>query len=234
MPTPLCTIAANVRAKRERRKDARPGELLAAALQLFVEKGFAATRAEEVARRAGVSKGTLFLYFASKEDLFKAVVRENLSGQFPQWNARFEAYEGSTADLVRLFLGQWWETVGNSPVSGIVKLMMSEASNFPELAAFYEQEVIQPGSRLIQRILQRGMDRGEFAPIDLDYGVYTLLAPMLFLATWKHSFGACAQFSNAIDPAQYLRVQSEVILRGLAAGAATAPSSPPQPLPQQS
>jgi TetR/AcrR family transcriptional regulator len=225
MPTKtLCSIAANVRAKRERRKDARPGELLAAALQLFVEKGFAATRAEEVARRAGVSKGTLFLYFSSKEELFKAVVRENISGQFPQWNARFEAYEGSTADLVRLFLTQWWETVGNSPISGIVKLMTSEASNFPELAAFYEQEVIEPGSQLIQRILQRGIARGEFAPLDLRYGVYTLLAPMLFLATWKHSFGACAQFCNAIDPREYLRVQSEIILRGLAA----APTSLPQ------
>ena len=217
----LCSIAATVRAKRERRKEARPGELLAAALQLFVEKGFAATRAEEVARRAGVSKGTLFLYFSSKEELFKAVVRENISGQFPQWNARFEAYQGSTADLVRLFLMQWWETVGNSPISGIIKLMTSEASNFPELAAFYEQEVIQPGFQLIQRILQRGIDRGEFAPIDLRYGVYTLLAPMLFLATWKHSFGACAQFSNDINPTEYLRVQAEVILRGLAATPST-------------
>lgn len=218
MPSnPLCSIAATVRAKRERRKEDRPGELLAAALQLFVEKGFAATRAEEVARRAGVSKGTLFLYFASKEELFKAVVRENLSGQFPEWNARFDAYQGSTSDLVRLFLMQWWETVGNSPISGIIKLMTSEASNFPELAAFYEHEVIQPGSLLIQRILQRGIDSGEFAPIDLRYGVYTLLAPMLFLATWKHSFGACAQFCNDIQPTDYLRVQSEVILRGLAA-----------------
>jgi TetR/AcrR family transcriptional regulator len=223
--TTLCSIAANVRAKRERRKDARPGELLTAALQLFVEKGFAATRAEEVARRAGVSKGTLFLYFSSKEELFKAVVRENISGQFPQWNARFEAYEGSTADLVRLFLTQWWETVGNGPVSGIIKLMMSEASNFPELAAFYEQEVIEPGSQLIQRILQRGIASGEFAPLDLRYGVYTLLAPMLFLATWKHSFGACPQFCNVIDPQEYLRVQSEIILRGLAA-APTARNKP--------
>ncbi|TXH89412.1 MAG: TetR/AcrR family transcriptional regulator [Rhodoferax sp.] len=224
MPTTtLCTIAANVRAKRERRKEARPGELLAAALQLFVEKGFAATRAEEVARRAGVSKGTLFLYFSSKDELFKAVVRENISGQFPEWNARFEAYQGSTADLVRLFLMQWWETIGNSPISGIVKLMMSEASNFPELAEFYEQEVIQPGSQLIQRILQRGIDSGEFAPIDLHYGTYTLLTPMLFLATWKHSFGACSKLAHNIDPSDYLRIQSEVILRGLAAPSTTRP-----------
>lgn len=80
---PICQVAAKVGAKRERRKDARPGELLAAALELFVEKGFAATRAEEVAKRAGVQRDLLFLYFSSKEELFKAVVRENISGRFP-------------------------------------------------------------------------------------------------------------------------------------------------------
>lgn len=80
--------------KRERRKEARPGELLDAALDLFVEKGFAATRAEEVAARAGVSKGTLFLYFQSKEELFKAVITENIAGRFNEWNAEFEAFTG--------------------------------------------------------------------------------------------------------------------------------------------
>src|SRR3954464_3611080 len=86
-------------AKRERRKEARPGELIQAALELFVEKGFAATRSEEVAARAGVSKGTLFLYFQSKEDLLRAVITENLAGRFPEWNEEFEAFEGSTADM---------------------------------------------------------------------------------------------------------------------------------------
>src|SRR3569832_776286 len=88
-------------AKRERRKEARPGELLDAALDLFVEKGFAAARAEEVAARAGVSKGTLILYFPSKEELFKAVVRENFSGRFQQWNQEFEKFEGSSAVMIR-------------------------------------------------------------------------------------------------------------------------------------
>lgn len=228
MPTSFCQLLSPNVGKRQRRKEDRPKELLAAALQLFVEKGFAATRAEEVARMAGVSKGTLFLYFSSKEELFKAVVRENISGNFPQWNARFEAFEGSTADMVRVFLAQWWETIGDSPVSGIVKLMTSEASNFPELAAFYEQEVIIPGSELIQRILRRGVERGEFVPMDPHYGVYTLLAPMLFLATWKHSFGACQQFSQHIQPAEYLRTQAEFIVRGLSV-ARPSPSAPASP-----
>jgi len=214
-PVTLCSIAATVRAKHARRKEARPGELLAAALELFVEKGFAATRAEEVAKRAGVSKGTLFLYFSSKEELFKAVVRENISGRYPEWNAKFEAYQGSTADLLRLFMRQWWTDVGDSHVSGISKLMMSEASNFPELAAFYQQEVITPGSALIQRILQRGIDLGEFGPINMKYGVYTILAPMLFLATWKHSFGTCSDAGATLVPEDYLAVQVETILYGL-------------------
>lgn len=203
------------RAKRERRKEARPGELLAAALDLFVEKGFAATRAEEVAHRAGVSKGTLFLYFASKEELFKAVVRENIAGRFPEWNAEFEAFQGSTAELLRYCLQTWWTRVGATKASGITKLMMSEAGNFPELAAFYQKEVIEPGHDLIRRILQRGMDSGEFRAINLDYGVYTVMAPMIFLMTWSNSLGACAGRSLDLVPHEYLATQVNTILYGL-------------------
>lgn len=215
-------------ARHERRKDARPGELLDAALALFVEKGFAATRAEEVAKRAGVSKGTLFLYFASKEELFKAVVRENISGRFVEWNAEFASFEGSTADLLRICMNIWWERLGSTKASGITKLMMSEARNFPELAAFYEHEVIQPGNELIQRVLQRGMDRGEFRPIDMKYGVYIVLAPMLFLAMWKHSLGTCSASAQLI-PEEYISVQVETILHGLSIR-----QPPPTPITEKS
>src|SRR3954449_9498234 len=122
-------------AKRERRKEARPGELLDAALDLFVEKGFAATRSEEVAAHAGVSKGTLFLYFPSKEELFKAVVRENISGRFTEWEQEFASFEGSAAEMVRYCMRVWWERIGTTRVSGIVKLIMSEARNFPDIAS---------------------------------------------------------------------------------------------------
>ena len=204
MMIPLFLSDTQVHTKRERRKQARPGELLAAALDLFVEKGYAATRVEEVARHAGVSKGTLFLYFASKEELFKAVVRDNIAERFPQWNAELEAFNGSTAELLRHSMLLWWERVGATKVSGITKLMMSEASNFPELAAFYQREVIEPGHELIRRILQRGVDRGEFRRIDLKYGVYTVLAPMIFLMTWKHSLGAYTSDTLRLVPEDYL------------------------------
>jgi TetR/AcrR family transcriptional regulator len=221
---PISEITAKVVAKRERRKDARPGELLAAALELFVEKGFAATRAEEVAKRAGVSKGTLFLYFASKEELFKAVVRENISGRFTEWNAEFDSFQGSSAEMLRYSVRAWWDRIGSTKASGITKLMMSEAGNFPELAAFYQHEVIQPGNDLLRRVLQRGVDRGEFEPMDLKYGVYIVLAPMLFLAMWKHSLGTCTTPGMEIDPDHYITVQVETLLLGLAKRSTKGPS----------
>jgi TetR/AcrR family transcriptional regulator len=202
-------------ARRERRKGARPGELLDAALDLFVEKGFAATRSEEVAARAGVSKGTLFLYFPSKEELFKAVVRENISGRFAEWQGEFETFEGSTADMVRYCMRVWWERIGATRASGITKLMMSEARNFPELAVFYQQEVIRPCIELVRRILKRGVDRGEFRDIDLEYSVYGIVSPMIFLVMMKHSLGACVPQDYPLDPERYIAAQVENLLQGL-------------------
>ena len=201
-------------ARRSRRKDARPGELLAAALTLFVEKGFAATRVEEIAQQAGVSKGTLFLYFPSKEELFKAVVRENISVRFAEWDAEISDFTGPTSELLRECLFGWWERIGSTMASGISKLMMSEAKNFPELAEFYRREVIQPGNALIERILQRGIARGEFRQIDVSSGVFLVLAPMLFLAMWKHSLGTCCGSPTELDPQKYLTAQLDILLRG--------------------
>ncbi len=211
----FCNRTPEGAVKRERRKEARPGELLDAALALFVEKGFAATRVEEVAARAGVSKGTLFLYFPSKDELFKAVVRENLSGRFSQWNDEFESFEGSTAEMIGYCMNTWWERVGATRASGITKLMMSEAKNFPEIAAFYQHEVIQPGQALIRRILQRGMDRGEFRAMDLDYAVYSVVAPMIFLILSKHSTGVCIPDHLELDPKKYIASQLAIVLHGI-------------------
>jgi TetR/AcrR family transcriptional regulator len=201
--------------RRGRRKEARPGELLDAALDLFVEKGFAATRAEEVAARAGVSKGTLFLYFPSKEELFKAVVRENISGRFAEWEEEFKTFEGSTADMVRYCMRVWWERIGSTPASGITKLIISEARNFPDIAAFYQQEVIRPANQLIRRILQRGVERGEFRPLDIEYSVFSIVAPMVFLIMTKHSLGACVPQEYPLDPVRYIDAQLENLLQGL-------------------
>jgi AcrR family transcriptional regulator len=218
-PSSCAQITHEPRARRERRKDARPGELLEAALGVFVEKGFAATRVEEVAHRAGVSKGTLFLYFPSKLDLFKAVVRENIAGRFAEWNAEFESFTGSTADMVRYCMHQWWERIGDTPASGITKLVMSEGAQFPDLAEFYRQEVIIPGNHLIRKILQRGIERGEFRTLNVDLAIYSIIAPMIFIIMWKHSIGSCCAVHNVdgepIDPQAFIASQAEILLKGL-------------------
>jgi AcrR family transcriptional regulator len=211
---PKRTSLPDSQARRSRRKEARPGELLSAALDLFVEKGFAATRVEEVAQRAGVSKGTIFLYFPSKEELFKAVVRENISGRFAEWSDEIDRFEGSAHDMLHHCLFNWWERIGSTQASGIPKLIMSEAQNFPELASFYQQEVMQPGKTLIERILRRGVARGEFRPMDFTYGAYLVLAPMLFLALWKHSLGPCCSDHAQLDPHKYLEAQLDMLIHG--------------------
>jgi AcrR family transcriptional regulator len=203
--------------KRERRKEARPGELLDAALALFVEKGFAATRVEEVASHAGVSKGTLFLYFPTKEDLFKAVIRENIGKLFPVWNEEIKRFTGSSGDMLRYAMLSWWHQIGNTPASGIAKLVISEAQNFPDIAAFYQDEVIRPGNALLRQILARGVASGEFRPLALDQAVYTVVAPMIFMMMWKHSIGACAASADIVDPERFIHMQVDVLLHGMTA-----------------
>jgi AcrR family transcriptional regulator len=208
--------ASSLAHKRERRKEARPGELLDAALNLFVEKGFAATRMEEVATRAGVSKGTVFLYFPSKEELFKAVVRENISGRFEEWNAELLRYEGSAGDMLHHCMTSWWQRVGSTQASGITKLLISEGGNYPDIVEFYQNEVVQPGHALIRQVLKRGIDRGEFRAINLDFAVYGVVAAMMFLILSKHA-AACLPNKQALDPDAYIANQVALLLQGLSA-----------------
>ena len=206
------SIAAPAPPRRERRKQARPGELVDAALALFVEKGFAATRVEEVAARAGVSKGTLFLYFPSKEALFKAVVHENAARHLDDAMREVADFTGSSAELLCEFIRRWWTQYGGTPAAGLTKLMMSEAANFPELARFYQDEVVQPGHRLLRLILQRGIERGEFRPLDLETAIDVIYAPLMMLVVWRSSMCFCAK---ATDPADYLKTHFDLLVQGL-------------------
>jgi TetR/AcrR family transcriptional regulator len=202
--------------KRERRKQDRPGELLEAALDLFVEKGYAATRVEEVAARAGVSKGTLFLYFPSKEDLFKAVVRVSVVEPVIQGAAEVANFQGTCGKLLEWMMLQWWHRYGDTKASGISKLVMSEASNFPELAQFYRTEVIEPGHALVRHVLQKGIDQGEFRPVNVELALHSVMTPLLFLVMWKHSMGPCCPSHEQIDPQAFISQHAQLLTRGLA------------------
>jgi AcrR family transcriptional regulator len=188
--------------------------LLDAALDLFVEKGFAATRSEEVAMRAGVSKGTLYLYYPSKEELLKEVVRQNVVNRIAEGVDLVRDYEGSSAELLAKVLRLWWQRVGEPRTSGILKLMISEARNFPEIAQFYVDEVIRPSNAMLSQLLQRGIDGGEFRPIVVADVVHALVTPLLFMIMNKHSLAACA-VGGLRDPVAVIEAQIDLALNGL-------------------
>ena len=204
---------------RQRRKEARPGELAAAAIEMFIEKGFAATRLEDIAARAGVSKGTVYLYFDSKEALFKAAVEAGIIPALEAGEALL-AENGHPADvLLREFMRRWWDLLGDTPLGGLPKLMLAEVHNFPEVAAWYHERVILRAMRLMGAILDRGVAQGVFRAVPPESSVHVLFAPMLTLLLWRHGFGCCG-LGDMPPPQQYLDDAVDILIHGLAAGSA--------------
>ena len=199
---------------RQRRKDARPQELLDAALDLFVERGFAATRSEDVAARAGVSKGTLYLYYPSKEELLKEVIRHHVINPIAEGVQIIRDFDGPTPELLALMLRLWWERIGETRASGIVKLMTSEVRNFPEIAQFYVDEVVTPSNQMLASVIQRGIARGEFRGVDVAETTHALVGPLVFLALNKHSLGACSA-AFLLDPKVVIAALVDMVLYGL-------------------
>jgi len=227
LPTPPPTFTPSTRPTapvRQRRKEARPQELLDAALHLFVERGFAAARMEEVAALAGVSKGTLYLYYPSKEELLKAVIRERLSNEIEAGAAEVAQHVGSHADLLRKVFEHWWLRVYDSPASGVFKLIITEVRSFPEIAEYYFREVVQPGQELIGGVLRRGIAAGEFRPVGIDAAVHSLVLPMVMLCLHKHSLGACGSGELPLDAREFVHQHVDLMIRGLAAEASRPPA----------
>ena len=197
----------------ERRKEERPAELLAAALDLFVERGYAATRLDEVAARAGVSKGTLYLYFENKEELFKAVVRENIVERISQTRELARQFSGPRGQLLRQLVQRWWQTYGQTPAAGLSKLIMAESGNFPQIARFFVDEVIEPWHRLFGEVVSEGIGSGEFRPVDVEYFVHVVAAPLVMLTLWNRSFGPCS--ARALDAGRYLAAALDAFIAAL-------------------
>jgi AcrR family transcriptional regulator len=199
---------------RQRRKDARPAELTAAALTLFVERGYASTRLEDVAAHAGVSKGTLYLYFKNKEELFKAVISEGVVPIIEAGEALIEKHRDDPERLLREILLGWWQLVGETPQGGIPKLMIAEARNFPEITQFYFDEVVVRGQCLIGTALELGLASGVFLPIDIGVQMHVGFAPLMMLALWKHSFPDCA-INSETTSRHYIEATLDLIFQGL-------------------
>lgn len=197
-----------------RRKDARPAEVLAAALEVFAAKGFAAARMEDIAARAGVSKGTVYLYFPSKQAVFEALVRQAILPNVERLEAMAAAYQGPTADLLRQAMALFPTLVRDPKVVTIPRLVIGEAGNQPEMADFYRREVVERGLGLIAGILRRGAERGEFRPLAPETVAKLWFAPLLLAVVWRTTFEPVGGTPLELD--DYLRTHVDIMLRGLA------------------
>lgn len=195
-----------------RRKEARPTEIIAAALHLFDEKGYAATRLDDVALRAGVSKGTIYLYFDSKEALFNAVVREGLMTALSGWEVRLANDAGNSSNLLGEFVLDFSRMFGSDQAGAVLKLALSEAGNFPDIAHTYHDCVIVPGIDLLRKVVMRGMARQEFRSVNPEIAAHIILAPLLMRVIWEHSF-SCG--GSVVPTERYLAEYLDLILEGL-------------------
>ncbi len=205
-----------------RRKEARPAEILTAALEIFGERGYESTRLVDVARRAGCTKGTIFLYYENKTELFKAAVREVMLPLVLETEKLAETHRGTTLELIEALLRLRWDHMMRNRLSGLVKLMLAETRSYPELARFYNDEFIARNQSLLQRVLQQGIDRGEFRPMNVVQVARFVVAPMMFATVWRHAFEHAVGTPGTLE--DYFESALVVMLAGLSAGGVTAPA----------
>lgn len=198
--------------KRTRRKEARPNELMAAALQAFAERGFAGTKIDDIAELAGVAKGTVYLYFDTKDALFEAIVRENISPIFDQLDALAGDSEVSTSDLLTKLIERIYKELIDHPARRVImQVLISEGSRFPHLTQFYHDEVIAKGKRIMRKLIKRGIDRGEFRVTPALTHPEVIMGPAILAAIWKMTF----EQASPLNIKQFIGAHVDVILNGL-------------------
>jgi AcrR family transcriptional regulator len=164
--------------KFRRRAAARPDEVLDAALDLFIEKGFAATRVEDIARRAGLSKGAIYLYFPSKEAILEGLVRRSIVPIADGAAAALVDFVGGPREAIMMLFGLLSARLADPRVIAVPKLIIREVGAFPELAAMYRREVIERGLPILKAVIRRGIDSGLFRPVDPELAVRSLIGPI--------------------------------------------------------
>ena len=199
--------------KRELQKEARRIAIIDAALEEFTAQGFTATKLDDVAERAGIGKGTIYLYFDSKEILFEEVVRRNLLGGREIVENFIANFEGSTAELLSQHVRNMYHFTQNDKIPPLIAMIMGEAVRFPALSRFFHDEVIKPSKENLRRIIQRGVERGEFRAGAADIYNQILIAPVLLGAVNNLQYGAFAP----IDMADFSGKHIDFILRALKA-----------------
>jgi AcrR family transcriptional regulator len=201
--------------KFKRRKAERPEEIVAAALAVFAEKGFAAARLDDIAARAGVSKGALYLYFATKEDLFRAVVEQGVAPNLSATQGAIAANPESFPDLVRAFVAAAAGVIAVSPLGGIVKMVVGEARNFPELARIWHDRLIVPALGALSAAIAAAQARGEVRPGDPRQYAMSLISPLLLGVIWQETFTPIG--AAPFDIPALARQHADLWLRGVLA-----------------
>jgi AcrR family transcriptional regulator len=199
--------------KWQRRADQRPREICAAALEVFAEKGFAAAKLDEIARRAGVSKGTLYLYFKDKEDLFRAVVRSAIAPNIEQVTSAISALDAPFPDVVRMLLAAFAEREARLPIGAVAKMVVGESRNFPELARVWHDEVASRAIGAIAASIERAQQRGEVQPGDPRLYAFSLMGPMVLGALWRTTLVPAG--GQPLDLPALAKQHAETVLRGL-------------------
>ena len=199
--------------RRRRRKDARPGEIIQAGLVEFAENGFAGTRLEDVAASAGIVKGTIYRYFASKEALFEAAVRSRIVSTLDEVEEMIERYPGSSEDLLRMVFRTIYEQLVASEFSVLMRIIIAEGPRFPDLVAYYHRETVSKGQGLLKKIVRRGIARGEFRDGPAAELPVVLMAPAIVATIWHMTF----QPYQPIAVETFLDAHMDLVFNGLKA-----------------
>lgn len=198
-----------------RRKDARPTEIVAAALAVFAEKGFAAARLDDIAARAGVSKGALYLYFETKQDLFAAVVRDAISPNIATVEAAAAAIDLPFAQIARLLLNRAADILNTTPLGSVAKMVIAESRNFPELARVWHDEVVVRMLRVMTRLIERAQANGEVRPGEARFHALSLIGPIFMGVLWREVLVPVG--AQPLDLKALAQQHVETVLNGLLA-----------------
>mgnify|MGYP000286003368 FL=1 len=191
----------------QRRKEDRPQEIAEAAFEAFAENGYSGTRVEDVARRAGVSKGLTYLYFKTKEELFKAVIRNVVTRRVDALIRIVEETELPSEDFVRGPMLDFMKSIPDSRVRIVIRLLLEEGPRHPDLVDYYHENVVHRGLATIRRFVERGIERGEFRPTAINDLPQLFLAPVVLSMVWKILFA-----KRPLDTDRLIETHVEMLL----------------------
>ncbi|WP_052500782.1 TetR/AcrR family transcriptional regulator [Jannaschia aquimarina] len=195
----------------KRRKEARPAEILDAALAEFEEHGFAKATPAGIARRAGIGRATIYLYFDGKDAVFEALLRQRLIAPLEEIGADMPTADESAERMLRRVFGIFYEEVVGSRTAVLMRILIAEGHRFPSIVELYHRQITETGYGLLRRIVDRGIARGEFRPDIAELDLRVLVGPAMMTVLWQIVFGAL----DPIDPKRMMADHIKLVMDGI-------------------